>query len=116
MVSASEPRANVRYEGGTAANEIMGSTQANFLVATPGHHAKEVAVLLNDAVAGLLAADLEEDNTKEFRSNLARHLGQRWLEHMIEQGSHLDSVVMISKAALEREALVVEDFKKSLQR
>jgi hypothetical protein len=104
----------VRYEGAGTATEIWGSSQANFLVSSPGHHAREVAVLLNDAAAAYLAAELGRADDHDFREQAARLVGQIWLERKAAEGGQIDAVVMVSRHLLESAPGCVPALKKLL--
>ncbi len=115
MARAKSPEVAIRYEGQGVGTEIWGCTQANFLVAAPGQHAREVAVLLNDAAASYLAAELGATNDEEFRAVAVRHVGEWWLARKVAEGGHLDSVVMLSRAALEASPPLLAALKKALK-
>ncbi|MCC6388903.1 MAG: hypothetical protein IT302_16140 [Dehalococcoidia bacterium] len=102
---------HVSFEGYGEAPEIWGSMQANFLVTQHGHHAQETAVLLNDPAAAYLAEILGQPDNDEFRRQAARHVGQLWLEKLVDEGVHLAPAVTISRGALEADAAFVERVK-----
>ena len=87
----------VRYEGGSPGTEIWGMTQANFLVATPGRHAKEAAVNLTDAAAVWLAKELCVADSKEFRQETARQIGAAFLTDVVQRGLPVESMVIASE-------------------
>lgn len=91
----------VRYEGGSPGTEIWGMTQANFLVAMPGRHAKEAAVNLTDAAAAWLAKELDQEDSAEFRQATARRVGEAFLASVLERGLPIESMVVASKAFFE---------------
>jgi len=103
MTSAPEIEATVTFEGIGTGTDLWGGTQANFLVFRPGHHEKEAAVVLNGPAAAYLAGMLGREDDAAFRAEAARQIGQRWLESLIAQGHHVDSVAVVSRALLERE-------------
>jgi hypothetical protein len=115
MAKTKAPEVVIRYEGGGVGTELWGCTQANFLVAAPGQHAREVAVLLNDAAAAYLAAELGADNDEHFRAKVVRHVGEWWLQRKIAEGGHLDSVLMVSRAALEASPPPLPALKKAMK-
>jgi hypothetical protein len=100
---------NVRivYEGPGAGAELMGASQANFILLGPGAD-KEVAVLLNDPAAAFLAERLGVEPTGPWREAATREAGRAVIQHHLSAGGHLDSVLMISRATLERLPGVVE--------
>lgn len=101
--SADAPELVVRYEGvGSGADEIWGGTQANFL-AFGGHlpAGKEVAVMLNDPAAAMLAETLGIENTPEFRAEAARRVGEAAIRGLHDRTRHLDPVITVSRATLE---------------
>lgn len=101
MTSQPESQAMVRFEGGSVGTEIWGMTQANFLVVIPGRHAKETAINLTDKAAAVLAEQLGEANTAEFRQRVAREAGYAFLEPLAKDEGHIDSVIVVSEAFLE---------------
>ena len=100
--------ATVEFESIGTATEILGGTQANFVVHRPGQHGKEVAVVLNTPAAKYVAEALGRPDTPEFRESATRRLGQAWLERVLARGEHADSVVFLSKAILEREPILID--------
>jgi hypothetical protein len=103
----------VRYEGGSVGTEIWGMTQANFLVAIPGRHAKEAAINLTDAAANALAAELGQENTVEFRQRMAREAGLAYLEPLAEADGHVDSQIVISEGFLDEHPEVLDRLRTS---
>ena len=97
-----ETHSRVRYEGGSAGTEIWGMTQANFLVAMPGRHAKEVAVNLTDSAAAWLAKELGAEDSKTFRQDTARQIGAGYLTSAVDRGLAFDSMVIASEGFLEQ--------------
>lgn len=106
------PEIHVSFEGYGEAPEIWGSMQANFLVTQHGHHAQETAVLLNDPAAAFLAEVLGQKDDDTFRRQAARHVGQLWLEKLVNEGTHLAPAVSISRGALEAAPDFIERVKK----
>lgn len=96
-----EAQPTVRYEGGSAGTEIWGMTQANFLIAIPGHHAKEAAVNLTDAAASWLAKELGKADSKEFREEMARRIGAAFLSRIVAGGLAVESIVIASEGFLD---------------
>ncbi len=96
-----EAQPKVRYEGGSSGTEIWGMTQANFLVATPGRHAKEAAVNLTDAAAAWLAKELGREDSKAFRQEMASQIGEAYMTSVVEAGLPVDSLVIASEGFLE---------------
>jgi len=115
MAKTKAPEGVIRYEGGGVGTEIWGCTQANFLVIAPGQHAREVAILLNDVAAAYLAAELGANNDEQFRADAVRYVGEWWLQRRLAEGGHLDSVVMLSRAALEASPPPMPALKKALK-
>ncbi|MBA4180608.1 MAG: hypothetical protein C0506_08485 [Anaerolinea sp.] len=111
MTDQSRTQARVVYEGGSVGTEIWGMTQANFLVVIPGRHAKETAVNLTDAAASVLAEQLGERNTPEFRQSVAREAGVAYLEPLAAAGGHVDSVIVVSEAFLDEHPEVLARLK-----
>ena len=97
--SCTEPM--VRYEGGSTGTEIWGMTQANFLIAIPGRHAKETAINLTDPAAQMLATQLGRENLPEFRQEAAREAGYAYLSPAAAAGGHVESIVVVSEGFLE---------------
>ena len=101
----------VQFEGIAEGSEVLGATQANFVVYRSGQHAKETSVLLNDPAATYLAGLLGMDDGVPFRASAARHVGQLWLEAAVEAGHHIESIVFLSKGSLESHPALVERLK-----
>ena len=100
-MTAVQPQLMVRYEGGSPGTEIWGMTQANFLVAMPGRHAKESAVNLTDKAALWLANELGVPDSKEFRQDAARQIGTAFFSSVVERGLPLESIVLVAEGFLE---------------
>lgn len=107
MVTA-YPNATVRFESYGVAPDLWGATQANFMVAVPGRHAIETAVMLNDPAATFLASELAADASEAFRQEMARTIGQLWLESAIARGGHVAPAITVSRATLQAEPWLVE--------
>ncbi|MFN0146324.1 MAG: hypothetical protein ACKVT1_07430 [Dehalococcoidia bacterium] len=101
-------QATVEFESIGTATEILGGTQANFVVHRPGQHGKEVAVVLNVPAATYAAKAVGVADTPEFQESATRRLGQAWLERVLARGEHADSVVFLSRAILEREPGLID--------
>ena len=110
MAQAPETEIVVRYTGaGSGAHEIWGGTQANFLVAIPGWPgAREVAVMLNDPGAALLAESVGAENSDEFRHDAARRVGEAAIRERYARGGHIDAVITVSRATLEEHPALIE--------
>lgn len=104
----------IRYEGPGVGTELWGGTQANFQVFQPGAHAKEFAVLLQDAAAAQLASAAEAEDTPEFRERAARVVGALWLTRMIGAGRHVDPVAVLSRAAIDQAAGFLDEARAAL--
>lgn len=100
-MTAAQSQPAVRYEGGSPGTEIWGMTQANFLVALPGRHAKETAVNLTDTAAVWLAKELGVPDSKEFRQETACQIGTAFLTSVVERGLPLESIVLVAEGFLE---------------
>ena len=100
-MTAMEAQPTVRYEGGSAGTEIWGMTQANFLIAVPGRHAKEAAVNLTDAAAISLAKELGKADSTEFRKETARRIGASFLASVVAAGLPVESISIASEGFLE---------------
>ncbi len=107
MTSTAPSEITVRYEGPGTGTEIWGMTQANFSVGIPGRHAKECAVLLNDAAARFLTRELGRDDTPETRQALAVEVGSYVLRQRAESGAHPDSLIMVSVALLQEQPAIL---------
>jgi hypothetical protein len=103
MAQAPERELTIRYEGiGSGAHEIYGATQANFLVAGgPWPGAREIAVMLNDPAAAMLAEAAGAANTDAFRADAARKVGEAAIRERFRRLGSVDSVVVVSRAMLE---------------
>lgn len=103
MTPTTERDLTVSYEGiGSGAHEIWGATQANFLVAGgPWPGGKEVAVMLNDPAAAMLAEALGVENSEDFRANAARVVGEAAIRERHQRLGSVDSLVTVSRATLE---------------
>lgn len=104
----------VRYEGSSPGTEIWGYTQANFLVAVPGRHAKESAILLNEPAARYMMAELGLDDSTETRETLARLVGEAWYPGAIERGGDIESIVTVSRAFLVEHPEILASVRKAL--
>ena len=111
MTTATE--SEVRYEGSAPGTEIWGMTQANFLVAVPGRHAKESATALTDAAAASLASELGRENTVEFRQIAAREVGFAYLEQLVTAAAYIPSLITVSVGFLEEHPEAVQRVKEA---
>jgi hypothetical protein len=114
MQATADSDSAVRFEGFSAGTELWGSTQANFLVSVPGHHAKEVAVLLNDPAAKALAEAAGREDTPELREEAARAVGEAVLAEALQERRPLDSVVTVSNWFLQSHPGVLERVRSAL--
>lgn len=100
----------VRYEGtGSGAHEIWGGTQANFLVAggtLPA--AREVAVMLNDPAAAMLADAAGVENTAEFRADAAMRIGEAAIRAQHARMGRVDSQITVSRMTLEAQPELID--------
>lgn len=110
----STPPGELRFESLSAGTDIWGATQSNFLVALPGRHAKEAAILLNDPAAKLLAEAAGAENTEEFRAEAARVAGEVILRVRMESGWPIESIISVSRKFLEDEPEIAEQIKVAL--
>ncbi len=106
-MSAASATTTIRYHGPGEGAELWGGVQADFVLDWPGRPAREVAVLLQDAAASVLAAAASTEVTPEFRTAAARAVGEAWLEAQVQRQGRIDSISVISAATLaERPELV----------
>ncbi len=108
MTAAADSGFTIRYEGPGTGTEIWGMTQANFSLGIPGRHAKECAILLNDAAAAYIAKELGREDVPEERQALATAVGIYLLEQRAAAGGHIDSVVTVSVALLQEHPDIIE--------
>ncbi len=110
MAQAPERELIIRYEGtGSGAHEIYGGTQANFLVGGgPWPGAREIAVMLNDPAAAMLAEAAGAENTDGFRAEAARKVGVAAVRERFQRLGSVDSVVVVSRATLEEHPELIE--------
>jgi hypothetical protein len=115
MAEAPARELTIRYEGiGSGAHEIFGATQANFLVAGgPWPGAREIAVMLNDPAAGMLAEVSGAENTDEFRVEAARKVGEAAIRERFRRLGSVDSVIVVSRATLEAQPELVDPVRSS---
>lgn len=112
MTTTTEPGVEVQYQGGSAGGELWGMTQGDFTLSERGRNHKEVAVLLNDPAAQMLASQLGQENTPEFRQEAVHHVGQFWLEQLGARGA-VDPQVFVSVGLLNEHPEIV-DYVKSV--
>ena len=104
----------VRFEGFSVGTEIWGMTQANFLVQVPGRHAKEAAVMFNDAAARMVAEVIAQPNSEELRERAAVAAGSAWFERAVATGAGIDSAVQVSEGFLHEHPWVLDAIKRAL--
>ena len=100
--------ATITFEGITRGSEIFGATQANFSVERPGLHAKETSILLNAPAAAYLATATGSPDDDAFRDHAARIAGEVWLEDLLANSLHIDSIYFLTKAAIEARPAILE--------
>ncbi len=105
---APEQELTIDFQGFAEGAEVLGATQANFLVDRPHHPAKELSVLLNDPAAAQLAVLLGQEDSPEFRRQATRQAGRLWTELRLKTGAPLESISFISKATLANHPELVE--------
>jgi len=110
MTTLSEPAVEVRYQGGSAGGELWGMTQGDFAISAPGRNEHEVAVLLNDPAAQMLAAELGVEDTPAFRQEAVRQVGQVWLEQL-EKSGPVDPQIFVSVGLLREHPEIVKELK-----
>ena len=100
----------VRYEGiGSGVGELWGATQANFLVSGGQLPAgKEVAVMLNDPAAAMLAEAAGAENTPEFRAIAAQRVGEAAIRQEYGRTGRVAAIVTVSRMTLESQPALLE--------
>ena len=111
MTSIAEPKVEVRYQGGSAGGELWGMTQGDFILSMAGLNQREVAVLLNDPAAQLLATELGRDDTPQFRQEAVHQVGQFWLEQLEQKGA-VDPQIFVSVGLLNEHPEIIEHLKR----
>jgi hypothetical protein len=101
MTPNGDLEAAVRFEGFGSGNEIVGGLPANFLVALPGEHAREVGVAVNDPGLEFLAATLGQEDSEAFRRDVSRVVGDLWITRLVREGRDIDPVIFLSKSRME---------------
>lgn len=101
MTPNGEPDVAVRFEGFGLGDEIVGGLQANFLVARPGEHAREVSVAVNEPALEFLAEMLGQEDNDTFRREASRFIGELWISRVAREGRHIDPVIFLSKSRME---------------
>ncbi len=101
MTALQQLESQVQYEGPGVGSELWGGVQGNFLVSWPHHHAREIAVLLNDPALAYLLGRTGGEDSPEFREGAARHVGDLWLQKLLKEGHPIPPVVVLSRASLE---------------
>ncbi|HEX6032149.1 MAG TPA: hypothetical protein VFY90_12030 [Tepidiformaceae bacterium] len=114
MTRNGEPDA-VRFEGFGAGDEILGGLQANFLVARPGEHAREVSVAVNDPGLEFLATTLGHEDSDAFRRDASRVVGDIWISRLVREGRHVDPVIFLSKARMEMAPGFTDEVRRSFE-
>ncbi len=107
-MNAAPGTTTIRYHGPGEGAELWGGTQVDFVVDWPGRHAKEVAILLQDAAAAALARAISASDGEDFRNAAARAVGEAWLAAKVTRQGRLDSFVVISAATLNERPELVE--------
>ncbi len=97
------PEVTIRYEGPGVGTELLAMTQANFLVARPGHAAKELAVMINDAAMEFLVEQLGGTNDRHFRDSAARVAGRIWIERHVPRVGRLEPLLVVSRATFDED-------------
>lgn len=113
-MTAPESELIISYEGPGTGGELWGATQAYFVVDRPHQPAREVAILLNDAAAVMLAEQLGAEDTEEFRAKAARAAGEAWIRKLIETGVHLAPSIFVSAGTLREHPELVEAVRAAL--
>lgn len=96
MAIAPDSDIQIAYEDAGVAPELWAATQANFAVRFPGKHAREFAILVNDAAMEYLTGELGVEDSPEIRRTLARIVGEAYLP--IAVASSADPLVMVARA------------------
>lgn len=111
MTSIAEATVEVRYQGGSAGGELWGMTQGDFILSAAGRNQREVAVLLNDPAAQLLAGQLGKEDTPAFRQEAVHQVGLFLLAQLERQGS-VDPQIFVSVGLLNENPEIVEHLKR----
>lgn len=103
MTTATPDLISIRYEGPGTGTEILAMTQANFLVLNPGHAAKELAVMFNDASMDYLLHELGGENDGTFRDGAARVAGRIWIERHVPRVGRIEPQLIVSRATFDED-------------
>jgi len=103
MTTAAADNIQIRYEGPGTGTELLGMTQANFLVLNPRHAAKELAVMINDNAMAYLVEQLGGANDSEFRDGAARVAGRVWIGRHVPRVGRLEPVLVVSRATFDED-------------
>lgn len=98
MAIAPDSEIQIAYEDAGVAPELWAATQANFAVRFPGKHAREFAVLVNDAAMEYLTGQLGVEDSPEIRKKLARLVGEAYLPIALANSRVADPLVMVARA------------------
>jgi len=101
----------IEFERFTPGADLLGATQANFSIDRPGIHAKELSILLNNPAAAYIAEIVGRENTPAFREEAAIIAGKAWLRRLLDAGQHPDSIIFLSRSALDGAPDFVETLK-----
>ena len=104
MAAAAADDIQIRYEGPGTGAELLGMTQANFLVLHRGHAAKELAVMINDNAMTYLIEQLGGTNDVVFRNGAARVAGRIWIGRHVPRVGRLEPVLIVSRATFDEDA------------
>lgn len=115
-MAGSTSMGELRFESLSVGTELWGATQSNFLVSLPGRHAKEVAILINDPAAKLLAEATGAENTGEFRAQAARVSGEVILRDRMDTGRPIESIISVSRLFFEDEPQIADRIKVALSK
>lgn len=88
-------------EGASAADELTGSVQVDFLVRRHMGPGTEIAVLMNGPALDLLAEALKTGRTPEFDQAAVREAGRLWVEMRHSAQGRYEPILMISRSTLE---------------
>ncbi len=99
----------IRYEGQSLAGELWGMTQANFAIAEPGRHAREVAVQVKDAALAHAATALGVENSPALRTEMARRLGETILRRLASAGRPIDPLTTVSRRTIEQDPGLLQE-------
>lgn len=98
------------YEGPGTSTELMGATQANYIVPALD---REFAVLVNEPTLQYLRDELGGEDTQEWREDMTRRVGELLIQRKIDRGIH-DPIHFVGKRVFEEDPSLLEDLKRSL--